>query len=80
MALHVDKKSLAKADFRTQSGHYSLAGEGIAVGRDTGDPVSREYKAGFPFRNGEIAKVVYDVGDDGYVDLELRLAAAMARD
>ena len=80
MALHVDKKSLAKADFRTQSGHYSLAGEGIAVGRDTGDPVSREYKAGFAFRNGEIAKVVYDVGDDGYVDLELRLAAAMARD
>jgi arylsulfatase len=80
MTLHVDKKSQAKADFRTQSGHYALAGEGIAVGRDTGDPVSKEYKGRFAFKGGEIAKVVYDIGNDGYVDLELRMAAALARD
>jgi arylsulfatase len=80
MTLHVDKKAVAKADFHTQSGHYALAGEGIAVGRDTGDPISKDYRGRFAFKGGEIAKVVYDIGSDGYVDLELRMAAALARD
>jgi arylsulfatase len=42
--------------------------------------VSKEYKGRFAFKGGEIAKVVYDIGNDGYVDLELRMAAALARD
>jgi len=80
MTLHVDDKTAATGDFRTQSGHYALAGEGLAVGRDSGDPISKEYGAGFVFKNGEIAKVVYDVGNDAYVDLERRMAAVLARD
>ena len=80
MTLHVDGKAVDSSDFRTQGGHYSLAGEGLAVGRDTGDRISKEYSTRFPFKNGEIAKVVYDVGQDSYIDLERRMAAAMARD
>jgi arylsulfatase len=80
MTLHVDAKAAAKGDFRTQTGHYALAGEGLAVGRDTGDRISQEYKDSFEFRNGEIAKVVYDIGKDHYVDLERRMAAMLARD
>jgi hypothetical protein len=35
---------------------------------------------GFPFTGGTIKKVVFDIADDAYVDVEAHLAAAMARD
>ncbi len=54
MTLCVDDAAAATSDFRTQSGHYALAGEGLAVGRDSADPVSAEYKSGFAFTGGRI--------------------------
>jgi len=80
MTLYVDDKAAASADFRTQSGHYALAGEGLAVGYDSGDRVSAEYTSKFPFTGGRIIKVVYDVADDAFIDMERELAAALARD
>ncbi len=37
-------------------------------------------RTGFEFTGGEIVKVVFDIADDAYVDVEAHLAAAMARD
>jgi hypothetical protein len=34
----------------------------------------------FEFTGGRIVKVVFDVADDAYIDVERELAAAMARD
>ena len=34
----------------------------------------------FPFTGGRIVKVVFDVADDAYVDVERQMAAALARD
>jgi hypothetical protein len=79
MTLHVDDAAVASADFRIQSGHYALAGEDLAFGRDSADPVSTEYPPGFAVSGGRIFKVSYDVGDDAYVDLERRLGAILAR-
>jgi hypothetical protein len=39
-----------------------------------------EYKPKFEFTGGRIVKVVFDVADDAYIDVERELAAAMARD
>ena len=39
-----------------------------------------EYNSKFPFAGGQIIKVIYDVADDAYVDVERELAAALARD
>ena len=47
---------------------------------DGGDAVSSEYKPKFEFKNGEIIKVVFDVANDAYVDVEQKMAAALARD
>ncbi|MCB8044771.1 hypothetical protein JM654_13115 [Microbacterium oxydans] len=58
----------------------TLCGEGLTIGRDSADPVSSLYGYGFDFTGGEIAKVVFDIADDAYLDLEAHLAAAMARD
>src|SRR5262249_41784632 len=80
MTLFVDDKAVGTGDFRAQSGHYALAGEGLAVGYDSADRVSAEYDSKFPFTGGRIIKVVYDVADDVYVDMERKLAAALARD
>jgi arylsulfatase A-like enzyme len=80
MTLHVDDKAVASAPFRTQTGHYALAGEGLCIGYDSGDAVSSEYKPQFPFAGGRVVKVVYDVAGDTYENLEVKFAAALARD
>ncbi|HKQ24904.1 MAG TPA: arylsulfatase [Burkholderiales bacterium] len=80
MTLYVDDKPAGSADFRTQSGHYAICGEGLCVGYDSADPVSREYTTKFAFSGGRIVKVVYDIGKDVYVDVERRFAAVLARD
>lgn len=80
MTLYINDVPIASADFRTQTGHYALAGEGLAIGYDSGDPVTRDYDYGFRFQGGRIYRVVYDIADDGYVDLERKFAARLARD
>jgi arylsulfatase len=67
MKLSVDGKVVDEKPFRTQSGHYALSGEGLCIGYDSGDPVSRDYKFGFPFTGGKIAKVVFETGTDPHV-------------
>jgi arylsulfatase len=59
---------------------YALCGEGLCIGYDSGDAVSSAYTPKFEFSGGKIVKVVFDVADDAYVDVEQHLAAAMARD
>jgi len=80
LKIHVDGQVVASEQIRTIASRYSLCGEGLCIGYDGGDAVSSEYKPKFAFTGGRIVKVVYDVGDDRYVDLERHLAAAMARD
>ena len=58
----------------------ACAERGLCVGYDGGDAVSSEYTPKFEFTNGRIVKVVFDVGDDAYLDVEQHLAAALARD
>jgi hypothetical protein len=80
LKLHVGEQTLAEAEIRTQTGRYSLTGEGLCVGYDGGDAVGSEYSPTFPFTGGRIHKVIFDVADDVYLDVERELAAALARD
>jgi arylsulfatase len=78
--LHVDDVAVAKGPWKTQPGHFSLCGEGLTIGRDSGDAVSKEYVPTFAFTGGRIREVEMAVGDDAYVDLERDFAAGLARD
>jgi arylsulfatase len=80
LRLHVDDEVVAEDEIRTMTGYYALCGEGLCIGYDNGDAVSSLYTPKFEFTGGEIVKVVFDVADDAYVDVERQLAAAMARD
>ena len=76
---HGDKK-VGEGRIKTQPGMFSLAGEGLCVGRDSGEPVTGDYPGAHPhtFTGGTIKRVAVDVSGDPYVDLE-REAAGHAR-
>jgi hypothetical protein len=80
LELYVDDELVASDEIRTVASRYSLCGEGLCIGYDGGDAVSSEYTPKFEFAGGRIVKVVFDVADDAYVDVEHELAAAIARD
>ena len=81
LKLYIDDEVVAEQEIKTMTGHFSLCGEGLCIGYDGGDAVSAEYAGSrFEFTGGTIAKVVFDVADDAYVDVERHLAAAMMRD
>lgn len=69
MKLYIDNKLMAQAPFRNQSGHYAICGEGLCIGYDSGDAVSKAYHNKFAFTGGKIHKVIYSVGNDAYVNL-----------
>ena len=78
--LYVDDQAVGSAAIRTQTGHFALCGEGMCIGVDSGDNVSREYGYRFPFTGGAIDHIEVHVGDDAYIDVERHLQAAFARD
>jgi hypothetical protein len=78
--LYINQKAVASTKLRTMAGHFSLCGEGLCVGRDSGDSVSGEYSGQFPFSGGTIRQVEVNVGGDQYVDMERAAAAMMARE
>ncbi|AMB59696.1 arylsulfatase [Microterricola viridarii] len=81
LKLYIDDQLVAQQEIRTVLGHFSLCGEGLCIGYDSGDAVSSAYTGSrFEFTGGTIEKVVFDIGDDVYVDVEAHLAAAYARD
>ena len=59
---------------------FGIAGGGVSVGRNLGQPVSKAYRAPFEFTGGTIARVVVDVSGTPYLDAERAIAVAFAKD
>jgi len=80
LTVYVDMKKVGQKRIRTQPGSFSLTGDGLCVGRDSGSPVSPDYSAPFHFTGGAIERVVIDVSGEHYVDHEKEVAAWIMRD
>jgi arylsulfatase A-like enzyme len=80
MNLYVNEEVVAHGDMRTQSGKFTLSGDGLCVGRDSGDAVSEEYQSPGTFTGGTIQFVAVTVEKGQYIDLEKLAAAALAVD
>ncbi len=82
LTLYIDDQAVGSAQIKTQPGNFSLAGEGLNVGRDPGEPVTEDYagSGAFPFTGGTIRQVIVDVSGEQYVDLEKEAVAIFARD
>jgi arylsulfatase len=78
--LYVDEEVVASGPMRTQLAQFTLCGDGLCVGRDSGDAVSAEYASPGTFKGGTIQQVEVSVGDDQYIDLERHAAAMLARE
>ena len=78
--LYVNDKVVAEGPMKTQPGKFTLSGDGLCVGRDSGDNVSQEYKSPGEFEGGKIQYVGVTVEKAQYLDLEKLAAAAMALD
>jgi arylsulfatase len=61
---------------------FSVAGEGLCVGRDSGEPVTGDYPGDHPhiFTGGTIKRVAVDVSGEPYVNLEREALAMLVRD
>jgi hypothetical protein len=68
--LYVDDKVVASGKMRTQPGKFTLSGDGLCIGYDSGDAVSSLYKAPAKFTGGKIQGVAVTVKGEPYVDLE----------
>ena len=65
---------------RTQTGKFTLSGDGLCIGFDSGDNVSQHYKNPGTFTGGTILGVGVDVSEDSYLDMEKEAAAAFSLD
>ena len=78
--LYVNDDVVATGPMRTQVGMFTLCGDGLCIGRDSGDAVSSQYTSPNKFAGGTIHQVEVNVGDDHYKDLEKEAAAMLARE
>jgi arylsulfatase len=78
--LYVNDQVEAEGDMKTQLGKFTLSGDGLCVGRDSGDAVSEDYKTPGTFKGGEIRFVGVTVEKTQYLHLEKLAAAAFAVD
>src|SRR5690348_3325806 len=78
---HGDTK-VGEGRIKTQPGQFMFAGEGLCVGRDSGEAVTSDYPNGSPhrFTGGTIKRVAVDVSGDPYVDLEREAQAMLMRE
>jgi arylsulfatase len=82
LSLYHGEKKVGEGRIKTQPGMFSLAGEGLCVGRDSGEAVTDDYPNGSPhrFTGGTIRRVAVDVSGEPYVDLEREAQAMLARE
>ncbi len=82
LSLYHGEKKVGEGRIKTQPGGYMIAGEGLAVGRDVGDPVTQDYPGVRPyaFTGGTIKRVAVDVSGEPYIDLEREAAGMLMRE
>jgi arylsulfatase len=78
--LYVNDQVAAQGEMKTQPGKFTLAGDGLCVGRDSGDAVSDGYRTPGEFKGGTILFVAVTVEKTQYLDLEKLAATAFAID
>lgn len=80
MKLYINDKVVAEGPMKTQPGKFTLSGDGLCVGFDSGDAVSREYTTPGEFKGGEILGVGVTVEKTQYLDLEKEAQSALSAD
>jgi arylsulfatase len=75
--LYVNDKVVAEGALKTQFGKFTLAGDGLCVGYDSGDAVTPQYQTPGKFKGGTIQFVEVAVDKAQYLDREMELKRAL---
>jgi arylsulfatase len=82
LTLHFGEEAVGEGRIKTQPGKFSLAGEGLNVGKEGGEAVTDDYPGEhpWPFVGGKIRRAAIDVSGTPFVDLAEEARMAFARD
>jgi arylsulfatase len=82
LRLYYGDRQVGEGRIRTQPGKFGIAGEGLTVGRSTGETVTDDYPGNAPwaFTGGTLNRVAVDVSGEPFVDLEREAAAMLSRE
>ena len=82
LSLHIRDQAVGSARIKMQPGKFSLAGEGLNVGRDGGEAVTDDFPGESPwaFTGSTINRAFVDVTGEPFIDLAKDAAAMFARD
>jgi len=80
MKLYINDRVVAQGPMKTQPAKFTLSGDGLCVGYDSGDAVSSEYKTPGTFHGGTIFAVGVTTEKAAYDALELEAERALAID
>jgi arylsulfatase len=82
MTLYHGDRQVGQRKIRTQLGAFAIAGSGLNVGRDPGEPITGDYSGEPPysFTGGTINRIAIDVSGDPYLDLEREAALMLMRE
>jgi len=81
LSLYHGDELVGSSTIRTQPGKFSIAGEGLNPGRDTGEPVTDDYPGTSPWAfTGTLHRVAVDVSGEPYLDLEREAVAMLSRE
>jgi arylsulfatase len=70
MKLYIDEQVVAEGPMKTQPAKFTLSGDGLCVGYDSGDNVSELYSSPGEFEGGRIQAVAVTVSGEQYLNLE----------
>jgi arylsulfatase len=82
LSLYYGEEKVGEGRIKTQPGKFSIAGEGLNIGGDRGEPVTDDYPGTAPWAvtGGTLRRVVVDVSGEPYVDLEREAVAMLSRE
>ncbi|MGH3295115.1 MAG: arylsulfatase [Trebonia sp.] len=82
LSLYYGDQKVGEGRIKTQPGKFAIGGEGLCVGRDSGEPVTEDYPGTAPWRftGGTIKRLQVNVSGKPYVDLEREAVAMMSRE
>ena len=79
MKLYINDEVVAEGPMKTQPAKFTLSGDGLCVGFDSGDAVSELYPSPSKFSGGKIEFVGVTVEGTAYIDLEAEAKRIMKR-
>ena len=81
LAIYINDEKVGEMKMMTQPGKFSIAGEGLNVGRDGGEPVTGDYPGEYPWPfTGTVKRVVVDVSGEVSIHHEREAHGMLMRD